>query len=127
MSTPKPLRPDLKEIARRYQIVEKLGAGAFGTVYKATDKVLGRTVAIKTIRLEGMVAESAGIEEMLERFYREARVSAQLRHPNIVTIHDVGESDGTTYIAMEFIDGEGLDRLIASEGRLPLERAAAIA
>ncbi len=118
--------PEPTEIAGRYQVVKKLGAGAFGTVYKAKDKILGRMVAIKTIRLEGLAAAGASLEELVERFKREAQVSAQLKHPNIVTIYDVGEADGSSYLAMEFIDGVGLDRVIAGAGRLPLERAAAI-
>jgi serine/threonine-protein kinase len=118
--------PEPTEIAGRYQVVQKLGAGAFGTVYKAKDKILGRMVAIKTIRMEGLAAASAGVEEMVARFEREARVSAQLKHPNIVTIHDIGQSGGLSYLAMEFIDGVGLDRIISQSGKLPIERAASI-
>ena len=126
MSQTKPAAPEPSEIAGRYQVLRKLGAGAFGTVYKAKDKLLGRMVAIKTIRLEGLAAAGASLEELMERFTREAQVSAQLKHPNIVTIYDIGNADGLTYLAMEFIDGVGLEKLIASEGRLGLERAASI-
>ena len=125
MSQSKPSAPDPVEIAGRYQVVQRLGAGAFGTVYKAKDRVLGRMVAIKTIRLEGLAAASTDLRELTDRFKREAQVSAQLRHPNIVTIYDIGEADGASYLAMEFIDGVGLDRIIAS-GPLPIERAAVI-
>jgi serine/threonine-protein kinase len=118
--------PEPTEIAGRYQVVQKLGAGAFGTVYKAKDKILGRMVAIKTIRMEGLAAAAAGVEEMVARFEREARVSAQLKHPNIVTIYDVGLSNGLSYLAMEFIDGVGLDKIIAQAGKLPVDRAASI-
>jgi eukaryotic-like serine/threonine-protein kinase len=116
--------PEPAEIAGRYQVIKKLGAGAFGTVYKAKDKILGRMVAIKTIRLEGLAAAGTSLEELMDRFKREAQVSAQLKHPNIVTIYDIGETEGVSYIAMEFIDGVGLDRVIATGGQLPLERAA---
>ena len=119
--------PEPDEIAGRYQVVQKLGAGAFGTVYKAKDRILGRMVAIKTIRLEGLAAAGAGLDELVNRFKREAQVSAQLKHPNIVTIYDIGEANGTSYLAMEFIDGVGLDRVIAAAGRLPVERAALLA
>ncbi|HEY7411008.1 MAG TPA: serine/threonine-protein kinase [Vicinamibacteria bacterium] len=116
--------PEPTEIAGRYQVVKKLGAGAFGTVYKAKDKLLGRMVAIKTIRLDSLVASGASAEEMLDRFKREAMVSAQLKHPNIVTIYDIGDAQGTSYLAMEFIDGVGLEKVISQTGRLPLERVA---
>jgi serine/threonine protein kinase len=118
-------RPEPTEIAGRYQVLQKLGAGAMGTVYKAKDKVLGRMVAIKTIRLEGLAASDTSHDELRERFLREAKVAANLKHPNIVTIYDFGEAAGLTYIAMEFIDGQGLDRIIRA-GRLPVERAAAL-
>ena len=122
----KPAVPEPSEIAGRYQIIKKLGAGAFGTVYKAKDKILGRMVAIKTIRLEGLAAAGASLDELMDRFKREAQVSAQLKHPNIVTIYDIGDADGVSYLAMEFIDGVGLERVISSAGRLSLERAASI-
>ena len=119
-------RPGPAEIAGRYTVIQRLGAGAFGTVYKVKDKILGRMLAIKTIRLEGLAAQGAGLEELMSRFKQEAMVSAQLKHPNIVTIYDIGEADGLSYLAMEFIDGVGLERIIA-QGRLPLERAAGLA
>ena len=119
--------PEPAEIAGRFEVVQKLGAGAFGTVYKARDKVLGRLLAIKTIRMEGLAASQAGLGEMLERFRREAQVAAQLKHPGIVTIYDIGESEGISYISMELIDGIGLDHVIAESGRIPVERAAALA
>ena len=126
MASSRPAVPEPTEIAGRYLIEKKLGAGAFGTVYLAKDKILGRKVAIKTIRLEGLAAQGAGLEEMLQRFQREATVSARLKHPNIVTIYDLGNADGLAYLAMEFIDGVGLEKVIA-QGRLPLERAAGLA
>ncbi len=126
MSNP-PTPDDPAQIAGRYQIVGRLGAGAFGTVYKAKDKILGRMIAIKTIRFEGLAATSEGRDELMRRFRREAQVSAQLRHPNIVTIYDVGEDAGLSYLAMEFIDGVGLDRVIHGHGALAFERAASIA
>ena len=126
MSQPQAGRAEPSEIAGRYQVIQKLGAGAFGTVYKAKDRILGRMVAIKTIRLEGLAAAGTSLEQLMDRFKREAQVSAQLKHPNIVTIYDVGEVEGTSYLAMEFIDGIGLDRAIAGAGRLGTERAAGL-
>jgi serine/threonine protein kinase len=127
LSAPIPPASDPIEIAGRYQVIAKLGAGAFGTVFKARDKILGRMVAIKTIRLDGLAASGTSREELTDRFGREARIAAQLKHPNIVTIYDVGEAEGASYLAMEFIDGVGLDKLIASSGPLPVARTAAIA
>jgi serine/threonine-protein kinase len=125
LSQSKSAIPEPTEIAGRYQVIQKLGAGAFGTVYKAKDKILGRMLAIKTIRLEGLAAAGASLDEMLSRFKQEAQVSAQLKHPNIVTVYDIGDSDGMSYLAMEFIDGVGLEKMILS-GRLPIERAASL-
>jgi serine/threonine protein kinase len=118
--------PDPTEIAGRYQVEKRLGAGAFGTVYKARDSRLHRDVAIKTIRLEGLAASTAGLDELLRRFDQEAQTAAKLKHPNIVTIYDIGNAEGLTYLAMEFIDGIGLDRMVAEGGKLPVERAAAL-
>jgi len=125
LSQSKAATPEPTEIAGRYQVVQKLGAGAFGTVYKVRDKLLKRMLAIKTIRLEGLAAAGASLDEMLDRFRREAEVSAQLKHPNIVTIYDIGVDSGMSYLAMEFIDGTGLDKMIQS-GKLSLERAASL-
>jgi serine/threonine-protein kinase len=126
VSSSRPAVPEPTEIAGRYQIVQKLGAGAFGTVYKARDTRLDRMVAIKTIRLEGLAASQAGLKEMLDRFDREARTAAGLKHLGIVTIHDFGEAQGLSYLVMELVDGVGLDRVIAKAGKMSVERAAAI-
>jgi serine/threonine protein kinase len=118
--------PDPTEIAGRYQVEKRLGAGAFGVVYKAKDSTLGRDVAIKTIRLEGLAASTAGLDELLRRFKTEARTAALLKHPNIVTIYDVNTAEDLTYLVMEFVDGIGLDRIVADSGKLSVERAAAL-
>ena len=125
MSSSKPAVPEPTRIGK-YEIVQKLGAGAFGTVYKATDQDLGRLVAIKTIRLEGLAASQASLDDLLARFKREAQVAAKLKHPNIVTIYEIGNAEGLSYISMEFVDGVGLDRVIAKSGKMSVERAAAI-
>ena len=75
-------------------------------------------VAIKTIRLEGLAASTASLEDLLKRFKQEARVAAQLKHPNIVTLYDVGTWEGLSYISMEFVDGVGLDRVISGSGKM---------
>ncbi len=101
----------LLEQLGRYEIVGELGRGAMGVVYKARDPLIDRTVAIKTIDLDMSGEESEAFER---RFYREAKSAGRLNHANIVTIHDVGKSDGIAYIAMEFLQGQ----LVARNPRL---------
>jgi eukaryotic-like serine/threonine-protein kinase len=109
----------------RFKITGTLGRGAMGTVYKAHDSLIERTVAIKTVSCSGLSHEEAAAFE--ERFYREAKSAGRLNHPNIVTIHDVGRSDDLAYIAMEYLPGQSLRDLLDSGVVLPLERIAEIA
>lgn len=96
----------------RYEITGELGRGAMGVVYKALDPTIGRTVALKTMRLD---VHGLDAQEMVRRFQNEARAAGVLNHPNIVTIYDAGEQDGIFYIAMEFIEGTTLHELLAEK------------
>ena len=107
--------------AGRYEILGELGRGAMGVVYRATDPVIGRAVAVKTIRLS---EEGTGLsrQELLSRFQTEARAAGLLTHPNIVVVYDAGEENGLFYITMELIEGKSLQALIDSGHSFPVPR-----
>src|SRR6266581_4461498 len=107
--------------AGRYEIVGELGRGAMGVVYKAVDPVIGRTVAVKAIRLS---EEGTGLSrpELLTRFQTEARAAGLLTHPNIVVVFDAGEEDGLYYITMELVEGKSLQALLDDGHGFPLPR-----
>lgn len=90
----------------KYEILEEIGRGGMGVVYKAKDVRIERTVAIKELLINPSLVKAA--EEIIARFHREAQTAGSLQHPNIVTIHDFGEDSGSHYIAMEFIEGKNL-------------------
>src|SRR5579863_4240894 len=107
--------------AGRYEIVGELGRGAMGVVYKATDPVIGRPVAVKTIKLS---EQGTGLtrSELIARFQTEARAAGLLTHHNIVVIYDAGEEDGLFYITMELVEGKSLQILIDDGHVFPLPR-----
>jgi len=100
----------------KYKIQELVGEGAMGTVYRATDSVLGRTVAVKV-----MNAAIAREKDHRQRFLREAQAAGSLQHPNVVTIYDLGELDGHLFIAMEFVHGTDLEKLMTGAEQLKLQ------
>ena len=105
----------------RYEILGELGKGSMGLVYKALDPKINRLLAIKTIRFADEFDEDV-IQEIKERFFREAEIAGQLSHPSIVTIYDVGEYQDLTYMAMEFLEGDDLEHFITKKNLLPLRR-----
>ena len=104
----------IKKIGK-YEILAELGRGAMGVVWRARDPFIGRQVALKTIT-PGLLDNP----DLLKRFYREAQSAGSLQHPNIVIIYDLGEADGLPYIAMEFLEGESLEKTIARQPAMPL-------
>src|SRR5438094_7945543 len=99
----------------KYDVSEVVGKGGMGIVYKATDSRIGRMVAIKM--MTGGFAENP---DLLKRFYREAQSTGMLQHPNIVIVYDLGDHEGNPYLVMEFLDGEPLDKIIASHREISI-------
>ena len=98
----------------KYEILEKIGEGGFGVVYKGRDPFIKRIVAIKTCS-----SEDPGVRE---RFFLEARIAGNLHHPNVVMIHDFGLDEETPFLVQEFLDGEDLDRMIEERRDIPIEQ-----
>ena len=105
-------------LANRYRIVNLLGRGGMGEVYRAMDLVLGQSVALKFLP-EAVSQQS----DARERLYNEVRAAREITHPQVCRVHDVGEIDGQVYISMEFVDGEDLASLLSRIGRLPVGKA----
>ena len=107
--------------AGRYQLLEELGRGAMGVVYRAHDPMIGRTVAVKTLHV---VEHGSGLsqDELLRRFHTEARAAGLLSHPNIVAVYDAGKEDDFFYITMELVEGKSLQNLLGDRHAFPLAR-----
>src|SRR3972149_8143324 len=99
-----------------YRVLEKIGAGGMGGVYRAHDERLDRDVALKVLPASSFADQTARA-----RLLREARTASKLNHPHICTIHEVGEGDGQAYIAMELVEGRPLSELVGGQA-LPTER-----
>lgn len=114
---------ELKKLGR-YEVTAELGQGAMGIVYKGVDPMIGRTVALKTLKTEGVAPDQ--LAEFKRRFAQEAQSAGRLAHPNIVTIYDVGEEQGLAYIAMEFIKGKALDEYISEKSPFSIDQIVSI-
>ncbi|WP_394428880.1 serine/threonine-protein kinase [Streptomyces sp. SGAir0957] len=105
----------------RYELTRELGRGGMGVVWAAYDRDQGRDVAVKLLPPRGLAAELGTLER---RFLREARLTSRLKHPGIPTVHDHGSHEGDLYLVMDLVPGRALDAVLASDGPLPVERAA---
>src|SRR5438034_176055 len=114
-----PTHTELPRRFGRYHILKKLGAGGMGVVYLAEDTRLSRRVALKVPHFS-----AADAPQVIERFYREARVAAGIDHPHICPVYDVGEIDGILYLTMPFIEGTPLTHQVDSDNPLPAAEAA---
>src|SRR5437899_7896255 len=108
-------------LAERYEILQLLGQGGMGAVYKARDKELDRVVALKLIR-----SEFAKNPEILRRFKQELILARQVTHKNVIRIYDLGQADGIKFITMDFVEGRDLRQLLVEKGKFPPEQAARI-
>jgi predicted Ser/Thr protein kinase len=109
-------------LAQRYRVVSLLGRGGMGEVYRANDLLLAQTVALKFLPVQW-----TSHEETLTRFRNEVRIARQISHPNVCRVYDIGEAEGSTYLSMEYVDGEDLASLLRRIGRLPQDKALEIA
>src|SRR5215472_8907737 len=100
----------------KYDVLDVIGRGGMGVIYKGVDPGIGRIVAIKM-----MTGAFADDPELLHRFYREAQSAGKLQHPNIMTTYDLGVEDGSPYLVMEFLEGESLDAIIRTRQAMSLE------
>ncbi len=112
------MEKSLPECIGRYQVIDEIGLGAMGSVYKAFDPLIKRHLAIKTIRVDLEVG-SEEYKSFLDRFHQEARIAGTLNHPNIITIYDIGEEKGMPFLAFEYIEGEPLSGIIVT--KVPLK------
>src|SRR6478752_3195544 len=101
----------------KYKIVDKLGRGGMGTVFKAVDETLDREVAVKVLNANALD------EEAVKRFRAEAIMLARLNHPRIATVYELARADDDLLMVMEFVGGETFERLVSKEGPLPVDRA----
>src|SRR5678816_3078090 len=111
------MKPKPQVTIAHYQVIEPIGAGGMGAVYKAFDNKLRRIVALKVLPLEYVSQQ-----DRRRRFFQEARAASALTHPHILTVYEVGEDNGKPYIAMEFVEGETIRQKIKAKA-MPVHEA----
>ncbi|MGJ6961321.1 protein kinase domain-containing protein [Streptosporangium sp. G11] len=118
-------QPEGRRIASRYHLLEAIGRGGMGIVWRAHDELLDREVAIKEVRYADMLGED-NQEDFNRRTKREARAAGRLTHPNVVVVHDVVEEDGRPWIVMQLVESRSLGKVLRQDGPLPPQRVAEI-
>jgi len=111
--------PEGLEVGQRYRVVQLIGRGGMGTIYKVHDRELDRDIALKVIR-----PDIAGNPVVLERFKREIQLSSEVTHKNVLRVYDLGESEGIKFVTMQLVDGEDLSQRLKRDGKLPQEQLA---
>lgn len=111
-------------VVGRYRLLELIGRGGMGRVWRATDEMLDRRVAVKEIRIDGLLGEGSAVQR--ERSRREARATARIDHPNVVRVYDVAEEDDRLWIVMELVDGRSLEQVLRHDGPVDPREAARI-
>ncbi|MFC7643439.1 serine/threonine-protein kinase [Streptosporangium lutulentum] len=118
-------QPEGRRVASRYHLLEAIGRGGMGIVWRAHDEFLDREVAIKEVRYADMLGED-NQEDFNRRTKREARAAGRLTHPNVVVVHDVVEEDGRPWIVMQLVESRSLGKVMRQDGPLPPKRVAEI-
>ncbi|MER7206081.1 protein kinase [Streptosporangium sp. NPDC000239] len=118
-------QPEGRRVASRYHLLEPIGRGGMGIVWRAHDEFLDREVAVKEVRYADMLGEDSQ-EDFNRRTKREARAAGRLTHPNVVVVHDVVEEDGRPWIVMQLVESRSLGKVLRQEGPLPYRRVAEI-
>src|SRR3954453_4799701 len=124
MSTPSDDTPI--RIGDRYRLEERIGAGAMGAVWRATDELLNRTVAVKELLAAAVPARGGALEESRQRILREGRIGARLQHPHVISMFDVVVHDERPWLVMEYLPSDSLATVVREKGPLLPVRVAAI-
>ncbi|HZG89086.1 MAG TPA: serine/threonine-protein kinase, partial [Pseudonocardia sp.] len=124
MSTPSDDTPI--RIGNRYRLEERIGAGAMGAVWRATDELLNRTVAVKELLAAAVPARGGALEESRQRILREGRIGARLQHPHVISMFDVVVHEDSPWLVMEYLPSQSLAQRLAQDGALPPREAADI-
>src|SRR5687768_18619338 len=121
-----PSEPLTTRVGDRYRLEERIGAGAMGAVWRATDELLNRTVAVKELLAAAVPARGGALEESRQRILREGRIGARLQHPHVISMFDVVVHEDSPWLVMEYLPSKSLAGVLGERGALPPDEVAAI-